>query len=66
MNNKTLGELLGQLVAQQDKTPEAGDIRKNSGLMQELDNPLGYPTPSPTPKPAMLKGSWWERLLGLA
>jgi hypothetical protein len=65
MNNKTLGSLLGQLVAQQDKSLKAGDIYSNPDLIDQLANPQGYPTPKPSPSPAPVKGSWWERLLGL-
>jgi hypothetical protein len=50
--------------------PAASDVyNPNSPLMQDINNPMGYPTPSPTPgaTPPPKKGwDYFKSLFGLA
>jgi hypothetical protein len=48
--------------------PKASDVyNPNSAIMQDVNNPMGYPTPSPTPTPPPKRGlDFFKSFFGLA
>jgi hypothetical protein len=48
--------------------PRASDVyNPQSDIMQDINNPMGYPTPSPTPTPPPKRGfDFFKSLFGLA